>query len=563
MSPSSEQSNLANTRHVFRLLVLYRWISLIPPLVWLFTTEDTARLIVALAATMIANLFITFFPSQLNAAVRQRPLLLLVDFIFCAALTAFSGGWNTPYYLYAFSPLLAAAFFFELRGALLSASGMAILFVVAGVGVTPNQNWLSLVAQVVGFFLIAGAFGYATTLMSSLTSSHLELNRAHRDLEVIHSLTLSLQSASDVNEVEERVLEAVTNDLGFSRAVIALVDQNDHVVSCWLGKARDGRAMFAGGLPHPARLRMTAEEGIIAQCLLDGQPRLGTSEILTTNPAINTHLEHGTYHIFPMILREHPVGILIVNASDENDPARLRSLQAIASQAAVAVGATLLCIDRAQRLAVQDERIRIAREIHDTVSQSLFGMTFSLDACIKLLPAQPDTVKKELASLLQLAESTRAEVRQSIMGIWPSQLSAESFVTDLRRYAAEACRVNGVDLDIQVRGDFESLPAQAKRGLYRIAQEALTNIARHANATQAQVRLDIADEQATLAVQDNGRGFDLNLALAREFNREHFGLRGILDRATSLRGTSEILTRPGAHTIIKISVPLSTRLPKS
>ena len=424
MITTSEQSDITNTRHVFRLLVLYRWISLIPPLLSLISTDDTARQVAALVIAALVNLFITFFPSQLNAAVRQRPLLLLVDFIFCAALARFSGGWNTPYYLYAFSPLLAAAFFFELRGALLSASGMALLFVVAGVGVTPNQNGLSLVAQVVGFFLIAGAFGYATTLMARLTSSNVELNRAHRDLEVIHSLTLSLQSASDVNEVEERVLEAVTNDLGFSRAVIALVDQNDHVVSCWLGKARDGRAMFAGGRPHPARLRMTADEGIIAQCLLDGQPRLGTSETLTANPAINTHLERGTYHIFPMILREHPVGVLIVNASDENDPARLRSLQAIASQAAVAVGTTMLCIDRAQRLAVQDERIRIAREIHDTVSQSLFGMTFSLDACVKLLPAQPDTVKKELARLLQLAESTRAEVRQSIMGIWPSQLNA-------------------------------------------------------------------------------------------------------------------------------------------
>ena len=283
---------------------------------------------------------------------------------------------------------------------------------------------------------------------------------------------------------------------------------------------------------------------------------------MTANPAINTHLERGTYHIFPMILREHPVGVLIVNASDENDPARLRSLQAVASQAAVAVGTTMLCIDRAQRLAVQDERIRIAREIHDTVSQSLFGMTFSLDACVKLLPTEPDTVKKELASLLQLAESTRAEVRQSILGIWPSQLNAESFATDLRRYTAEACRATGVDFDIQVRGDFESLSAQAKRGLYRIAQEALANVVRHANATQAQVRLDIADEQATLAVQDNGRGFDLNLALAREFNREHFGLRGILDRATSLRGTSEILTQPGAPTTVKISVPLS-RSPSS
>jgi len=556
MIPSSEQSDLTNTRHVFRLLVLYRWISLIPPLLWLLTTEDTVRLTADLAAAVIVNVFITVFPSQLNAAVRRRPLLLLADLIFCSALARFSGGWNTPYYLYAFSPLLAAAFFFELRGALFSASGMALLFVVAGVGVTPDQNGLSLVAQGVGFFLIAGAFGYATTLMSRLTSSHLELNRAHRDLEVIHSLTLSLQSASDVNEVEERVLEAVTNDLGYARAVIALVDQNDHIVSCWLGKARDGRAMFAGGLPHPARLRMAAEEGLIAQCLLDGQPRLGTSGTLTTNPAINTHLEQGAYHVFPMILREHPVGVLIVNATDENDPARLRSLQAVASQAAVAVGTTLLCIDRAQRLAVQDERIRIAREIHDTVSQSLFGMTFSLDACVKLLPAQPDTVKKELSSLLQLAETTRAEVRQSILGIWPSQLNAESFVKDLQRYAAEACRATGVEFDIQVRGDFESLPAQAKRGLYRIAQEALANVVRHANATQAQVRLDIGDTQATLAVQDNGRGFDLNTALAREFNREHFGLRGILDRVTSLHGTSEIFTEPGTPTLVKINVPL-------
>ena len=338
--------------------------------------------------------------------------------------------------------------------------------------------------------------------------------------------------------------------------MIALVDQNDQVVSCWLGKARDGRTLFAGGLPHPARMRMSADEGLIAQCLLDGQPRLATSETLTTNPIISAHLERGTYHIFPMILREHPVGVLIINASDENDPARLRSLQAVASQAAVAVGTTMLCIDRAQRLAVQDERIRIAREIHDTVSQSLFGITFSLDACVKLLPTQPDTVKKELTSLLQLAESTRAEVRQSIMGIWPSQLNADSFVKDLRRYALEACRATGVDFDIQVRGDFESLSAQAKRGLYRIAQEALANVVRHANATQAQVRLEISGKQAALAVQDNGRGFDLNSALAREFNREHFGLRGILDRTTSLRGTSEILTQPGAHTIVKINVPL-------
>ena len=213
MITSTEQNDGTNTRQVFSLLVLYRWISLIPPLLSLLTTDDATQHIAALTVAALVNLFITLFPSQLNAAVRRYPLLLLGDLLFCSALARLSGGWNTAYYLYAFSPLLAAAFFFKLRGALLSASGMALLFFASGVGVTPNQNWLSLVAQLVGFFLIAGAFGYATTLMSQLTTSHHDLNRAHRDLEVIHSLTLSLQSATDVNEVEERVLEAVTNDL--------------------------------------------------------------------------------------------------------------------------------------------------------------------------------------------------------------------------------------------------------------------------------------------------------------------------------------------------------------
>ncbi len=564
MKIESGQSELTDTRHIFRLLILYRWLSLIPAILSLAAegSRDLARPASALAAAVLLNLLITLRPTQLNTLLRRWPWGLAFDMLFCSALAGLTGGWNTPYYLYSLSPLLAAAFFFEWRGALIGAAGMAGLFVLAGLGSAAlNQDWLPLVAQVVGFFLIAGAFGYATTLLARFQTSHAELNRIHRDLEVIHSLTLSLQSATDVNEVEERVLTAVTTDLGFPQAVIALVDQNANIITAWLGKARDGHALFAGGMPHPARVPLAPEAGLIAQCLLDGQPRLSARRVHTSDERVNAHLGADPYHLFPMLLREHPVGVLLVNASEEEDPARLRSLQAIASQAAVAVGTTMLCIDRAQRLAVQDERIRIAREIHDTVSQSLFGITYSLDACIKLLPDQPDTVKAELGNLLKLAEDTRAEVRQSILNIWPSELTAERFASDLHRYMIEACRASQIDFNLDIRGDFGLMPARARRSLYRVAQEALNNIVRHAAAGQAQVCLDIVEGQALLAVRDDGRGFDPRLAMAREFNREHFGLRGIHDRAASLGGTCEVVSQPGAGTSVLVSIPIADGQP--
>jgi len=93
--------------------------------------------------------------------------------------------------------------------------------------------------------------------------------------------------------------------------------------------------------------------------------------------------------------------------------------------------------------------------------------------------------------------------------------------------------------------------------LYRIAQEAVNNIVRHAAAREARICLDTLDGQAMLVVRDDGRGFDLRLALARAFNREHFGLRGIQDRVGSLGGLNEILSLPGAGTTIWVSVPVA------
>jgi signal transduction histidine kinase len=258
-----------------------------------------------------------------------------------------------------------------------------------------------------------------------------------------------------------------------------------------------------------------------------------------------------------MLLREHPVGVLLVEAADYDDPTRLQSLQAIASQAAVAVGTTMMCIDRAQRLAVQDERLRIAQDIHDTSSQTLFGLHYALQACVKLLPDHPGQVKAELENLSQMADTARTQVRQSILNLWPTAITAERFTADLQKFTREHCRAESLDLTIEVRGGFQRLSPGVRRGLYRIAQEAITNVAQHAAASQVSICLDVQPGEALLTVRDNGRGFNPASALARERDREHFGLRGIQDRAAALGGVAEFLSQPGAGTTVMMTLPLN------
>jgi len=556
-----ETDQYANPRHIFTFLILYRWLSLIPPLLTLLLTNEKTLSFLMLLIAAGSSALISFFPRQLNRILRSRPWFLLVDLVLVAVLIAFTGGWRSPYYLYALSPLLAAAYFFQIRGALLAATLFLPLYsgsILVSVSMNDESlDWLAVVTAIVGFYLISGTFGYASNLVVRLRAARDDVADAHRDLEVIHDLTVALQSAADVEEVQERVIEAVTMNLGFQRAVVGLVDQDNKTITGWLGRDYDGQMLAAGGLPHLAQIPLSDEGGPVAKALIDQRVTQTNGEAESAEGGILTHFGMASCRIFPMVLREHAVGVLLVDAAEsQEDPARLRSLQSIASQAAVAIGTTMMCIDRAQRLAVQEERLRIAQDIHDVVSQSLFGIVYTLDGSLKLLPEQPEEVIPELERALRVAEETHKEVRRSILNIWPSEMTANLFSTGLRKFTADICQADGLQLAIEINGDFDNLPVQARRGLYRIAQEALANTAQHAAADQADVQLNLIYGRAIMTVRDDGRGFDPNAAMVREYNREHFGLRGMQERAHALGGSCHIHSQQGKGTAVRVEIPL-------
>jgi len=556
---------------VFSFLVAYRWASLLPALLTLNFEGQTDQLVspvLVLGPALLANLVISLTNRQLNKLVIEHPAFLSIDLVFTAGILAISGGSHSPYFLYALSPLLAGAFFFQVRGALVSSLLFTPLY-LAGIFLhaqtTSSRSDVAVLTTLfAGIWLIPILFAYPsillkdinrardelTTARDELAQKHENLATAHRQLEIIHDLTILLQAAPDLLSVQQRVLGAVTTDLGFAKAVVALVDPAREELGGWLVYPKDEK------FPRAENLPLESENGEVFKALLNRENFTTSGQTLIKDSLLDHWLNNHHWYVMPLYLREHPIGVLLVDEAGLTKE-RLSTLMTVANQAALALGTTILCIDRARRLAVETERNRIARDIHDTVAQSLFGIVYSLDACINMLPAKADNVKEELIDLRSLANNAHDEVRRSIFNLWPSALTIELFMADLTNYVSGCCRPRPFSIIFNNHGDFNSLSSGMRRTVYRMAQESLANSARHSGAESARLCLTVTDDEVFLVVSDEGRGFDPETVLSRSQSREHFGLQGIRERAIAMGGDFEIASQPDAGARIMINLPIN------
>ncbi len=206
--------------------------------------------------------------------------------------------------------------------------------------------------------------------------------------------------------------------------------------------------------------------------------------------------------------------------------------------------------------AIQDERMRIARDLHDSVSQSLFGMVYSLNGCLKLIDEQPGIVAEELRHVLDAAENARADIRQVVFDIWPHELTASQFTLDLQKYLSDVTPDNTIETTFDITGDFSRLRPQSRRTLYRVCQEALNNINQHAAAKNASVCIDVLSEAVRMVIRDDGKGFSVDKAVPQAATSDHFGVRGMQSRVAELGGTCEIFSRTDLGTTIVVDLPV-------
>jgi two-component system, NarL family, sensor histidine kinase DegS len=206
--------------------------------------------------------------------------------------------------------------------------------------------------------------------------------------------------------------------------------------------------------------------------------------------------------------------------------------------------------------AVSEERTRIACEIHDGLVQSLAGVNFKLDLCQQLLRKNPKaslaTIKESKAQLKLAIQ----EARQVIFNLRPLHYDKMELIPALTNYLKSYETQSRIKADFSVSGDEQILFPRTKIFLFRIIQEALSNVRKHAKASRVSIQLEIDLERLRVTITDNGVGFDMEAVLRDPEKWDHFGIKGILERARLVGGEGHITSKKGRGTKIVVEVPL-------
>ncbi len=208
---------------------------------------------------------------------------------------------------------------------------------------------------------------------------------------------------------------------------------------------------------------------------------------------------------------------------------------------------------RLEQLAATRERHRLARELHDSVTQTIFSMTLTTQSALLLLDRDPGRVGAQLDRLSDLAHSALSEMRVLISELRPETGTEGGLPAALRRHLAERRLPESLVVSLEIEGDQPLSPAE-EQALFRITQEALNNIVKHAQASQAHIRLHLA-EPFWMEIEDRGRGFDLQQARDRSRAGGRVGLASMGERAAEIGWSLQVVTSPGAGTRIRVEKP--------
>jgi signal transduction histidine kinase len=277
------------------------------------------------------------------------------------------------------------------------------------------------------------------------------------------------------------------------------------------------------------------------------QMRLAASYGAVVSPALR----------IPLLYQQETIGYLLLASRSPGEAftrADHRLLNDLAHQAGIAAHTVRLTADLVasrERLLLtrEEERRRLARELHDSVSQALYGISLGAHTARKALEQDPTQVAEPLDYVLSLAEAALAEMRALIFELRPESLETEGLVVALTKHAA-ALRARQEIAVLTELCDEPSLSLQAKQELYRIVQEAMHNTVKHARASEVMLCLAQTAEGITLEVRDNGVGFDTTAAFPG-----HLGLHSMRERVASLGGSAQIESVPSQGTTVRAHLP--------
>ncbi len=373
--------------------------------------------------------------------------------------------------------------------------------------------------------------------------------RRAEQFQLITEVSHRFSSILNIDAVLAEVARLIQQTYGYYHVAIGLIEGEYVVYRQGAGSLWDDPEFDF----QPGRLKV-GQEGLTGRVAGSGQPLIVpdvTQEpryILMQGSATRSELT------VPLKVKDQVIGVLDVQSDqlDDFDETDLMVMQLLAGQAAIAVENARL-YKQAQQLAVMEERGRLARDLHDSVTQSIYSLTLLAEAGQRMIQAGDTAVIQQNQERLgAIAQQALQEMRLLVFELRPFDLRQTGLVEAIEHRLEVVERRAGVDVTMTAPGDLD-LPEEVEDALYRIAQESLNNALKHAQATAVSVTIRATADSIMLEVQDNGRGFET--ALAERLGG--LGLVSMRERVQKLHGHFAITSTPEKGTTVCVQIPVT------
>jgi nitrate/nitrite-specific signal transduction histidine kinase len=393
------------------------------------------------------------------------------------------------------------------------------------------------------------------------------LDEREREFDAILQITSLVNSQTDLHSTVARALKTMQGVLGTDIMSLVLFDEMGAITST-VSQCKACESDASGCREHCVEYQQLRQclhmmQGTLFPIVMERKETLRIDDVLAPESGLNDELV-GTLTalglrkmaIKPLIFRGQMLGALVLMRPEmQNIPVRASTLlDALAENIAVLIKNWQLQ-NKSRKLTIMEERRRLASELHDSVTQSLFTLSLTARGLKASLAAVPGINEQPLDVLVDQAKLIQGEMRTLINELRPIDLTGDDLESALRQHVQSLRRSAGTDVTLTIQGPVRDLSQAVQQTLNRIAQEALSNIARHSNASRAQICLDVSERIATLTIQDNGVGFDprqVGLGQAGSL-----GLVSMRERAEMLCGALLVRSQPGKSTSITARIPLA------
>ncbi|MBN1317139.1 MAG: GAF domain-containing protein [Anaerolineales bacterium] len=372
------------------------------------------------------------------------------------------------------------------------------------------------------------------------------LTRQTIQLETSAQVSREITSVLDIDQLMQQVVNTIQEAFGYYHVSIFMLDQsaNQLVLQASSGSLNPQRRRLDLNHNSLNGVAVLTNEAVLIQDTAQDK------RFLTDDNLPDTHSEL----VVPMRVGKAVIATLDVQSEEPNSftPEDVLVIQSLADQIAIAIQNARL-YRQAGQAATLEERQRLARELHDSVIQSMYSLTLLLEGGRRLAKTgQLDNAEDYFVDLWEIARQALKELRLIVYELRPPELESEGLVGALQQRLDAVEGRAGIDARLLVTGDLK-IPPAIEQVLYRVAQEALNNTLKHSAATEITVQFDASDGHITLQIEDNGKGFQI-LKVA---DMGGMGLLTMHERVAEIGGKLLVGSRPGTGTTIKVVIEVN------